>query len=137
LSNDIIAQDTVVNSSDKRVTSTHIAGSNKRAIDVSLAGGSSAAGGQNGPAEVIKTTLTTTPANLTALTTLDSYNTINIKNEGNVSMEINFVDTWTLGDGWTILAGGGLSIDIIDNVTVYARTLSGTAIIKILVIGNT
>lgn len=137
MSNDIIAQDTVVNSSDKRVTSTHVSSTNKRGMDVALVGGSAAAGGQNGPAEVVKTTLTTTETNLTALTSLDSYNTINIMNEGNVNMEINFVDTWTSGDGWTILAGGSLSLDVVDNVTVYARTLSGTAIIKILVVANT
>ncbi len=113
-------------------------------VPITLTGGSAAAGGQDGPAKVLPVTLTAnsgSPVNLsTAMisTGQTTFNAINIQNRSGVNIEINYVSTWTTGDGWTVDNGTDFFHDITEGpIAIFGRSLTATtALVKLLAIDN-
>lgn len=113
-------------------------------VPITLTGGSAAAGGQDGPAKVLPVTLTAnsgTPVNLSAAMIAagqTGFNAINIQNRSGVNIEINYVSTWTTGNGWTVDNGTDFFHDITEGpITIYGRSLTAaTAVVKLLAIDN-
>lgn len=102
--------------------------------------GGAAAGGQSGPAKIVKVSIDqTTPVNVTQAL-IDAgqttFNAINIQNRTGEAIEFNYVASWTYGDGWVIDNDTDSFRDVTNGATIYVMSSATTVDIKVEGIGN-
>lgn len=132
-----------INSDNKggEVTVSKDEANDKTGLDVNLIGGSAAAGGQSGPAKVLKVEINnSTAVNVTQALIddgLTTFNAINIQNRTGEEIEFNYISSWTYGDGWVIDNDTDSFRDVTNGAAIYVKSSTGTVDIKVEGIGNT
>jgi len=131
MSKHITAKDDTLQASDKRdITGTNYEDENKRGLDVSVLSSFSPSGLNIGG---LITEPTVNSLTWTALPTtpLENRNAINIQNNSDQDIKINFSDSIVGFVGIIISAGTERFYRITDSIIIYAKTEIDTAVITI------